>query len=86
MVFEAVRPVLGDLLKSIAQLFVGKCTALVKQVAKITEYLLDGLNVPLVPVNKQFVAPGADTDVEQGFEIFDVLILNAEKRVQSLGW
>ena len=63
-----------------------KRTALVKQVAKIADYFFDGLDVPLVSVNKQFVAAGADTDVEQGFEIFDVLILDAEKRVQSLGW
>ena len=81
MVLEAVCTILGDLLERISKLFVGKRTALVKQVAEIAEYLFDRFDVPLVAVDKQLIAAGADADVEQRFEIFDVLILNAEKRV-----
>ena len=86
MILKAVCTVLGDLLERISKLFVGKRTALVKQVAKIAEYLFDRFDVPLVAVDKQLIAAGADADIEERFEIFDVLILDAEKRVQSLGW
>ena len=81
MIFKAVCTVLSDLLESIAKLFVRKCAALVKQVAEIAEYLFDRFDVPLVAVDKQLIAAGADADIEERFEIFDVLILDAEKRV-----
>ena len=56
------------------------------KLAKILQDLLDGLDVALVAVDQQLVAAGADAHVQQRFEIFDVLILYAEKRVQALRW
>jgi len=58
--------------------------ALVKQLAKITEDLFNGLNICLISVDKQLIAACSDINVEQRFEIFDVLILYAEKRVEAL--
>ena len=58
--------------------------ALVKQLAKITEDLFNGLNICLISVDKQLIAACPDINVEQRFEIFDVLILYAEKRVEAL--
>ena len=84
MILEAVCAVLGDLLERITQLLVGKCVAVGKKIAKIVKYLLDGLYIALVAVDEKFVAACADIYIEERFEIFDVLILNAEKRVQSL--
>ena len=86
MIFKAVRTVFGDLLEGVTEFFIGKRIALGKQVAKIAQDLLDGLDIALVAVNEQLIAARADIHIEQRFEIFDVLILNAEKRVESLGW
>lgn len=86
MVLEAIGPVLGDLLEGISQFLVRKHTALVKQIDKILQDLFHGLDISLVAVYQQLIAAGADADIEKRFEILDVLVLNAEKRVQSLGW
>ena len=86
MVFEAVHTVFGDLFERIAELFVGKTVAVSKKVAEITQDLFDRLDIAFVTVDEQLVAPRTDADIEQSFEIFDVLILNAEQRVESLGW
>jgi len=56
----------------------------VEQLAKITEDLFDGLDISLISVYKQLIAACPDINVEQRFEIFDVLILYAEKRVEAL--
>jgi len=56
----------------------------VKQLAKITEDLFDRFNMGLISVDKQLIAACSDINVEQRFEIFDVLILYAEKRVEAL--
>ena len=56
----------------------------VKQLAKITEDLFDGLDIGLISVDQQLIAACSDINVEQRFEIFDVLILYAEKRVEAL--
>ena len=58
--------------------------SLVKQLTKITQYLLDRFYIPLVAVDEQLIAACSDIYVEQRFEIFDVLILYAEKRVEAL--
>jgi len=58
--------------------------SLVKQLAKITEDLFNGLNICLISVDKQLIAACSYINVEQRFEIFDVLILYAEKRVEAL--
>jgi hypothetical protein len=86
MVLQAVCAVLGDLLECVFQLLVRKCIPVVKKLAKIPEDLLNRLDIPLIAVEQQLVAARTDTDIEQGFEIFDVLVLNAEKRVEALGW
>ena len=86
MVFEAVGTVFGDLFERVAQLFVGERVAVGKEIAEITQDLFYGLDVAFVAVDEQLVAPRADADIEQRFEIFDVLILNAEQRVEALGW
>ena len=49
------------------------------------KYLFDGLDVALVAVDEQLISARSDVNVEQRFEIFDVLILYAEKRVETLG-
>ena len=59
---------------------------IVQKLAKIAKYLLDCLDITFVPVNEQLVAAGADIYIEQGFEIFDVLVLDAKQRIQTLGW
>lgn len=84
MILKIVRPIFGDLLKSIAQFLIGKSIAIGKQIAKIPKYLLDRFDIAFVAVEQQFIAAGADADIEQGFEVFDVLILYAEKRVEAL--
>ena len=86
MVFQAVRTVLGDLFEGVTQLFVREGIALREKVAKVTKDLLDGLDIALVAVNQQLVAACADIYIEERFEIFDILILNAKKRVESLRW
>ena len=86
MVFQAVRPILGDLFEGVPEFLVGKCIAFVKQLAEINKYLLDGLDVTLVAVDEQFIAAGTDADIEKCLEILDVLILNAEQRIESLWW
>ncbi|HRI03764.1 MAG TPA: hypothetical protein PLL77_08480 [Pyrinomonadaceae bacterium] len=78
MVFEAVGTVFGDLFERVAELFVGERVALSKEVAEITQDLFDRLDIAFVAVDEQLVAPRTDADVEQRFEIFNVLILNAE--------
>lgn len=86
MVFEAVGTVFGDLFERVAEFFVGERIAVVKEVAEIAQDLFDGFDVAFVAVDEQLVAPRTDADIEQRFEIFDVLILNAEQRVEALGW
>ena len=86
MIFEAVRTVLGDLLESIAKLFVGKSITVGEQIPKITKDLLDRLDITLIAVDQQFIAASPDRDVEQSFKVFNVLVLNAEKRIESLRW
>ena len=39
-----------------------------------------------IAVDQQLVAACTDAHVEKRFEVFDVLILNAEKRVEALRW
>jgi len=60
--------------------------AFIEQLAKITENPFDGLDIRLIAVNQQFIAACSDINVEKRFEIFDVLILYAEKRVEALRW
>jgi len=84
MIFEAVRTVLGDLLESVSELLVRESVSFVKQLAKIAEYLFDCFYIPLVAVDEQLIAASTDINVEQRFEIFDVLILYAEQRVEAL--
>ena len=81
MIFQTVCPVLGDLFEGVAKLLVRKRVSFVKKVAKIAQDLLDGLDIALVAVDQQLVAAGADIHIEERFEIFDVLVLDAEKRV-----
>ena len=86
MIFEAVCTVLRDLLERVTKFFISKGVALGKQVTKIAEYLFDRFDIALVTVYQQLISAGSDADVEQRFEILDVLVLDAEKRVQTLGW
>lgn len=86
MILQPIRPVLGDLFECIAKLLVRKRISVGKKVAEIAQDLFDRFDIALVAVDEQLIAAGADADIEERFEIFDVLILNAEKRVQSLGW
>ena len=81
MIFQAVGTVLGDLFEGVAEFLVGKRVALGKQLAKIAEHLLDGPDVAFVAIDQQFIAACSDVHVEQRFEIFNVLVLNAEQRV-----
>ena len=84
MVFEAVGAVFGYLLERITEFLIGKSIAVVKKIAEIVKYLLDGFYVALVAVDEKLVTACADIYIEQRFKIFDVLVLNAEKRVEAL--
>ena len=85
MIFQAIRAVLGDLFEGVAQFLVGERIAVVKQVAEVVQYLLDGFYVAFVAVDEELIAAGADVHIEQRFEVFDVLILYAKERVEALG-
>lgn len=85
MIFQAVGAVFGDLFEGIAKFLIGKGIAVGKKVAEIVQDLFDGFYVAFVAVDKQFVAAGTDIYIEERFEIFDVLILDAKERVEALG-
>lgn len=78
MIFQAVCTVLCDLLESVSQFFIRESTAAGKQFAKISKYLLDRLDILLGAIDQQFIAACTDTDIEQRFEKFNILVLNAE--------
>ena len=71
--------------EGIAQFFVCKRIAFVKQIAEIAKYLLYRLDIARIAVYQQFVSASADTYIQKRFKVFDVLVLYAEKRVQTLG-
>ena len=60
--------------------------AVVEHFTELTQDLLDRLDIARIAVYQQFIAACPDTDVEQRFEIFDVLILYTKQSVQALGW
>ena len=78
MIFESVRTIFGDLFEGIAEFFIRKGASVGEEFAKIRKYLLDCLNIFLGAVDEQFIAASADTDIEQGFEELNILVLNAE--------
>ena len=84
MVLKAVGPVLGYLFERVAELLIGKRVSLVKQLAEIAQYLLDGADVAFITIYKELVAACTDAYIEQRFEVFDVLVLNAKERVKAL--
>lgn len=84
MIFETVCSIFGDLFERVAKFFVGKRIAIGKKIAEIVKYLLDGFYVAFVAVNEQLIAACADVHIEQRFKIFNILILNAKKRVETL--
>ena len=86
IILQAIGPILRDLFEGVAELFVREPISFVKQLAKIAEYLLDRLDVAFVAVYENLVPTRTDINFEQRFEIFDVLILYAEKRVEALRW
>ena len=63
----------------------GEVLALIKHLAKLAKYLLDGLDVARITIDQQLVTTSTDVHIEKRFEIFDVLILYTEQRVQALG-
>ena len=86
MILKTISAILRNLFEGITQLFVSKNIAAGKQIDEIIQDLLDRLYVAFVTVKQKLVSACTDAHVEQGFEIFNVLILNAEERVESVWW
>lgn len=84
IVFEAIRPIFGDLFESIAKLFVREVIPLVKELREIPEYLLDSPDIALVAVYEKLISASSYAHVQKRFQILDILVLNAKKCVQSL--
>lgn len=86
MILQRIGSVLGDLFESVTKFLIRKRITFVEQFPEIRKDLLDCLNVLLVAVDEQLIASGPDTDIEERFEIFNVLVLNAEQRIEALWW
>ncbi len=84
MILQAVRAVFSDLLESVLQFLVAEMLALSEKVAEVFQYRLDRFDITRFAVDQQLVSASADVHVQKRFEIFDVLVLNAEKRVEAL--
>src|SRR5207249_56326 len=86
VIAQAVRSILGNLRKGFAQFLVGKLTPFGEQFRKIPEDALDSLDVFRIAVDIQTMTAPVDLNIEQRLEVFNVLVVNAEKRFQSFGW
>src|SRR5215212_8574764 len=84
MIAKAVRPVFGDLFECVLQFLIAKALTFGEQVPEILKDALNGVDIAWVAVYQQFIAASADIHVQKGFEVFDVLVLNTEQRVQTL--
>ena len=72
--------------ESFAQLFVGELPAFGKQGREVLQNALNGIDVVRIAVNIQAVAAPVYLNIEQRLEVFDVLVVNAEKRFQPAWW
>src|SRR5437764_6075206 len=86
VITQAVSSILGNLRKCFAQFLVGELTTLGEQFRKIPEDALDRLDVFRIAVDIQTMTAPVDLNIEQRLEVFNVLVVNAEKRFQSFRW
>jgi hypothetical protein len=58
--------------------------AFVKQLAKFPQDLFDSFDITRIAIDQKLISASTDAHVEKRFEILDILILDAEKRVKAL--
>ena len=86
VIAQAVRAILGDLRKSFAQFFVGELAPFGKESREVFQDTFDRLDVFGITVNGQTMTASVDLNGEQRLEVLDVLVVNAEKRLQASWW
>ena len=57
-----------------------------KELAKVLQNALDGFYVFGIAIDSQVLAARVNAHIQQRLEVFDVLVVNAEKRFQAPGW
>jgi hypothetical protein len=80
IIAQAKRTIFGNLCERLAQLFVGKRTAFAEEFGEIFEDAFRCLNVFRVAVDRHVLAARINANVEQRFQILDVLIVNTKER------
>ncbi len=78
IITQAERAVFSDLRKRFAKFFVSEVLSFLEEVGKVFEDTLDSLDVLRIAVNRDVLTAGVYSYVQQGFEVFDVLIVNTK--------
>jgi hypothetical protein len=76
-------PVFGNLCEGFAQLFISEVLSFFEKVGKVLEYSLGGFYISWIAINRYVLSTRINSNIQERFEIFDVLIVNTKQRFQT---